>query len=125
VCEVTPTGWCPCVPTHMSNQAQIMSSSLKGATPILRDTPDNRGWGTNGYLVKYGYNMLLFTLRVFQNSTKWKNVWSQESLPKINIFIWSTHGKILTGENLMKTSFHGPFNCPLCQNSQYTIQHLF
>jgi hypothetical protein len=114
------------VPTHMSSQAQILFSTLKGAAPILRDIPDSRGWGTNGYSVKEGYNMLLSSLRVLQNSTKWKNVWSQDSLPKINIFIWSlAHGKILTGENLMKRGFHGPFNCPLCQTSQDTIQHLF
>jgi hypothetical protein len=63
---------------------------------------------------------------VIQTSTKWKNIWSQDALPKINIFIWSlAHGKILTGENLMKRGFHGPFICPLCQNSQDTIQHLF
>jgi hypothetical protein len=114
------------VPAHMSSQAQALISTLKGATPILRDIPDSRGWGTNGYSVKEGYNTLLSSLRVFQNSTKWKNVWSQDSLPKINIFIWSlAHGKILTGENLMKRGFHGPFNCPLCQTSQDTIQHLF
>jgi hypothetical protein len=44
------------VPAHLSNQAQILISTLKGATPILRDIPDSRGWGTNGYSVKEGYN---------------------------------------------------------------------
>jgi hypothetical protein len=121
--EGVEIGWCP---RSHENQAQILFSFLKGATPILRDTPDSRGWGTTGYLVKYGYNTLLYTLRVFKNSTKWKNVWSQDSLPKTNFFIWSlTHGKILTGENLMKIGFHGHFNCPLCQISQDNIQHLF
>jgi hypothetical protein len=102
------------VPDHLNNQAQILFSSLKGEAPILRVTPDSRGWGTNGYSVKDGYNTLLSTLRVYQNSTKWKNIWSQDSLPKINFFIWSlSHGKILTGENLMKRGFHGPFIYPL------------
>jgi hypothetical protein len=73
-------------------------SSLKGATPILRVTPDSCGCGVNGYSIKYGYNTLLSTLRVYQNSTKWKNVWSLDSLPKINFFMWSpSHEKILTG----------------------------
>jgi hypothetical protein len=104
------------VPAHMSRQAQALISTLKGATPILSDIPDSRGWGTNGYSVKEGYNTLLSSLRVIQNSAKWKNVWSQDSLPKINIFIWSlAHGKILTGENLMKRGFHGPFNYPFAK----------
>jgi hypothetical protein len=80
----------------------------------------------NGYSVKEGYNTLLSTLRVYQNSTKWKNVWSQDSLPKVNFFTWSlSHGKILTGENLMKRGFHDPFICPLCQSNQDNIHHLF
>ena len=57
---------------------------------------------------------------------KWKNVRSQNTLPKINIFIWSlAHGKILMGENLQKRGFHDPFTCALCQRDQDTIQHLF
>ena len=103
-----------------------MISHLKGESPSLNDTPDSRGWGINGYLVKKGYNMLLSSTRVFHHSAKWKNVWSQDSLPKVNFFTWYlAHGKILTGENLMKRGFHGPFNCPLCQNHQDNIHHLF
>jgi hypothetical protein len=113
------------IPAQMSNQAQVLISTLKGAAPILSDIPDNRGWGTDWYSIKEGYNTLLSSLRVIQTSTKWKNVWSQDALPKINIFIWSlAHGNIPTRENVMKRGFHGPFNCPLCQNSQDTIQHL-
>jgi hypothetical protein len=35
------------------------------------------------------------------------------------------HGKILTGENLMKKGFYDPFLCALCQRSQEIIQHHF
>jgi len=110
----------------MFNQAQVLISLLKVEATILRDILDSRGRGTYGYLVKELYNTLLSSLRVLHPSTKWKNIWIQDSLPKINIFIWSlAQGKILTGENLMKRGFHCPFICPLCQNSQDTIQHLF
>jgi hypothetical protein len=51
----------------MSIQDQVPISTLKGATSILRDIPDRRGWGKNGYLVKEGYNTLLSSLRVLQN----------------------------------------------------------
>jgi hypothetical protein len=79
-----------------------------------------------GYSVKEGYNKFLDTMREHQNSAKWKNVWNHDSLPKINFFTWTlVHKKILTRENLMKRGFHGPFSCPLCQNSQDNIHHLF
>jgi hypothetical protein len=38
---------------------------------------------------------------------KMEKNWIQDTLPKINIFIWSlAHGKILTSENMMKRGFH-------------------
>ena len=70
--------------------------------------------------------MLLSTMTEHQNSSKWKNVWSHDSLPKVNFFIWTlVPEKILTGENLMKRGFHDPFKCPLFQSSQDNIHHLF
>jgi hypothetical protein len=35
------------------------------------------------------------------------------------------HGKVLTGENLLKRGFQGPFRCPLCEKNYESIQHLF
>jgi hypothetical protein len=40
------------IPAQLSNQDQVLTSILKGETPILRDIRDNRGWGTYGYSVK-------------------------------------------------------------------------
>jgi hypothetical protein len=36
----------------MLNQALLLTSLLKGATPILRYIRDSRGWGTYGYTLK-------------------------------------------------------------------------
>lgn len=35
------------------------------------------------------------------------------------------HKKILTGENLMKINFAGPYRCVLCNQAPETIDHLF
>jgi hypothetical protein len=56
----------------------------------------------------------------------WKNIWSNDGLPKVNTFCWTlAHGKILTGENLAKRGIKGPFHCTLCKKSEETSQHLF
>jgi hypothetical protein len=113
-------------PIHLQCQAHLLISFLKGAAPIHRDIQDSRGWGPVGYTVKEGYKILLANSRNLINSARWKNIWSSDALPKINIFIWTlAHGKILTGENLMKRGFHGPFTCALCQRTQESSQHLF
>ena len=47
-------------------------------------------------------------------------------LPKIDMFIWTLlHEKVLTGENLEKRGFIGPFRCPLCSEASENINHLF
>jgi hypothetical protein len=112
-------------PNHMHNQSQVFNSLLKGASPILIDIPDNRGWGKYGYAVKQGYKIVISSSSMLQSLKKSKKTWIQDALPKINIFIWTlSHGKIITRENLMKRGFHDPFNCPLCQSNNDTIQHL-
>ena len=42
------------------------------------------------------------------------------------MFIWtSVHESVLTGVNLERRGFEGPFHCLLCNRSKETIQHLF
>ena len=42
------------------------------------------------------------------------------------MFSWTlVHGRILTGDNLERRGFAGPFRCPMCFESKETIQHLF
>jgi hypothetical protein len=35
------------------------------------------------------------------------------------------HGKLLTGENLLKINIHGPFICEICGKALETSQHIF
>lgn len=112
------------VPQHLEEQAQGLITLLKGAAPIQKTRPNSKGWGSQGYSVTAGYSQLKNT-GGHQSSAKWKNIWNWDSLPKINFFNWTlAHGKILTGENLMKRGFLGPFNYPLCNNNQEDINHL-
>jgi len=55
----------------------------------------------------------------------WKKIWSNNGMPKINIFCWiMAHGKILTIENLRKKGILGPWFV-LCNAEEETINHLF
>jgi hypothetical protein len=79
-----------------------------------------------GYSVKEGYRALLMQTTLPTKYTMWRNIWNNDGLPKINIFCWIlAQGKLLTGENLIKRGFQGPFCCALCKKNLETTQHLF
>ena len=55
----------------------------------------------------------------------WKSVWSSHYLPKVNFFSWLLlHNKVLTGDNLLKRGFNGPFWCCFCKLALETTYHL-
>jgi len=111
---------------HLSPLFQIIFSSLQGCARHHLSSPDSRGLGSRSYLVHSGYEFLLSNSNLPPKAKLWNIIWDSKSLPKINIFYWTlTHGKILTGENLKKQSFHGPFICGLCFQALETISHLF
>jgi hypothetical protein len=56
-------------PPHLQNQAQILVKALRGATPLHRNTPDCRGWGSTGYSVKEGYKSLIAKSRLLNQTT--------------------------------------------------------
>ena len=118
----------PAIRANMEGQWNKLKQHLKGASPIHRDEEDNYLWDpSNGqYTVKTGYKILQDQTNQ-QEWEPWKIAWKSESLPKIKNFIWTLlKGKILTSENLKrKRGFHGPSRCPLCQQVEETIQHLF
>jgi hypothetical protein len=116
----------PPPPPHLQPQVHILFKYLKGASPLHQNSQYSRGWGAVGYTIKEGYKELLANKRNQTQTTWWKNVWNSDVLPKINLFCWTLmHGKILTGEILMKRGFHDPFLCALCQRNYESIQHLF
>jgi hypothetical protein len=55
----------------------------------------------------------------------WSKVWQPFLWPKISLFLWLTaQNRILTWDNLIKKGFTGPSRCPLCQQSEETMEHL-
>ena len=73
-----------------------------------------------------GYQNFSANYNVPANPKIWKNLWNHSTIPKIDMFSWTlTHKKILTGENLEKKGFAGPFRCPLCAVDAENISHLF
>ena len=55
----------------------------------------------------------------------WKSVWSSPRVPKVKFFTWLImHRKALTGENLEKRGFYGPFRCCFFHHVAETSDHL-
>jgi hypothetical protein len=87
---------------------------------------DNISWGVVGYSVKEGHKAPLLQTTLPTRSTMWRNILKNDGLPKINIFCWILSlGKLLTGGNLTKTWFQGPFHCALFYKNLEIYQHLF
>lgn len=56
----------------------------------------------------------------------WSCIWKLKAPPKTRLLMWTIlRNKILTGENLRKRYFHGPFLCCLCKTSSENIDHIF
>ena len=73
-----------------------------------------------------GYKNLLHDNDLLEKSTIWKEIWNPYGLPKINTFGWQlAYNKILTGENLLKRGFMGPFRCSLYRQDLENTDHLF
>ena len=66
-------------------------------------------------LDKLLHNILLKPLMLVLVQGKQQSLALSKTFPKIDLFTWTLlHGKILTGDNLEKRGFMGPFHFPLC-----------
>ena len=105
-----------------------MLNLLQGKSPISARAKDQRSWGTRSgtYTTAEGYAAILEVPWVPPNPGPWKALWKFASIPKIDIFIWTLlHNSILTGEKLKSKGWEGPSRCPLCNQAEETIEHLF
>ena len=101
---------------------------LAGLTPVAKFRKDRHGWGrqSGSYSASEGYQKFVVVPNVPSNPAIWNYLWDCKTLPKIDMFIWTLlHEKVLTGENLEKHGFAGPFHCPLCAEAGENISHLF
>ena len=103
-----------------------MLRHLAGKAPLFKNAIDRRGWGPGNFTSLEGYRRYATKINVPANPKIWNQLWSTRTLPKIDLFIWTLlHERILTGENLIKKGFAGPFRCPLCAGAAENISHLF
>ena len=87
---------------------------------------------THGVGVSLVFTQLLMVSSIFKNlipqtcpPSLWKSVWYSPCLPKVNFFTWILmHNKVLSGENLLKREFNGPFHCCFCKSTTKTTNHL-
>jgi hypothetical protein len=90
--------------------------------------PDILRWGhstTGNFSVKEAY-YLQGNHQSHDKENIWNKVWSPFLWPKVSTFLWLTiHNRILTWDNLWKRGFIGPSICPLCQQQEETLEHLF
>jgi hypothetical protein len=114
------------LPSNLQDAAHQLQILLKGCAPIHTTLKDQRGWGNGIYSVKQGYSQLLSQMNLPPKDKLWNFLWTNDSPPKVNSFCWiMAHGKLLTGENLLKRNIHGPFRCELCGKALETSQHIF
>ena len=111
----------------MEDEKEQFMNFLSSIVPVARESKYCQGWGnTSSYNSAYGYRVFLALPNATNNPAIWKNLWNSPTLPKIDLFYWTmVHGRILTGDNLEKHGFEGPFRCPLCYGTSETILHLF
>ena len=86
------------------------------------------GWNntTKGeYSIAQGYLALCHN-NPNQSSDIFSQLWAQKLWPKVRFFTWLLlHHRVLTGEQLMKHGFHGPFRCEMCEENVETLNHIF
>jgi hypothetical protein len=94
----------------------------------IREGPDILRWGhstTGNFSVKEAY----YLQENYQEQPReriWGKIWNPKFWPKVSIFLWLTiQNRILTWDNLWKRGFIGPSICPLCQQQEETMEHLF
>jgi hypothetical protein len=113
-------------PSNLQEAAHQLQNLLRGCAPICTTLKDQRGWGNGIYSVKQGYLQLLSQTTLPPKEKIWNNLWTTDSPPKVNSFCWiMAHGKLLTGENLLKINIHGPFRCELCGKASKPLNTSF
>ena len=112
----------------MFNLLNILNIILRKRLIRAAQGPDILCWGKlkgGSFNLKEAYSYI--ENRDNEDKVAWyDNVWNCNLWPKINTFLWLLQNrKILTWENLPKKGFTGPSRCPLCEEQEETMNHLF
>ena len=120
------SGWnFPDLPVQFNSHKSVMISHLLGLAPVHFTYKDRWGWGADGfYSAANAFQALLPVHNSSFTPTIWHSVW-HSCLPKVNFYVWLLlKNKILTGDNLQKRGFNGPFRCYFCQVPTEMADHL-
>jgi hypothetical protein len=115
------------LPLELEQEWASLKISLHGKSPLRKRARDKRGWGKEAkpYSTALGYSTLLNLPLVPPNPAIWKAIWKFKTIPKIDLFLWTLgHDSILTGENLKRKGWVGPFRCPLFHQAKESSSHL-
>jgi hypothetical protein len=115
------------LPPELEEEWNMLKYWLQGKSPLKKRKKDKRGWGpfSGLYTTVAGYQHIAAVPHVPPDPTIWKSIWSSKSIPKIDMYVWTTaHRGILTGENLRRRGWEGPSRCPLCCQEEETTDHL-
>ena len=105
------TGWSfPDLLVCLESQKLVLLPLLSGLAPICFSHQDQWGCGHDGgYSAANGLKLLQPSLPTCFVPEIWKSVWHSCML-KVNFFVWLLlRNKSLTGDNLLKRGFVGPF----------------
>jgi ribonuclease HI len=114
-------------PEELNEEASNLLELLQGKSPLSAESKDKRGWGTSSgvYTAAAGYKIVTGVPWVPPNPGPWKALWNYPSIPKVDLFTWTLiHNSILTFDNLKRRGWEGPSRCPLCTQTEETIDHL-
>ena len=113
--------------SSLHGQLNLLINLLSGNAPIHSSCKDVWGWGPTGsYSVAIGYNVILNYPSTTHNAKFWKHVWQSPRILKVIFFTWILrHQRALTGENLIKRGFFGPFWCCFCKQASESSAHIF
>lgn len=99
---------------------------LRGRTPITYLFEEKWGCKNANFMVKEGYSHMLFNAQVPPKSSIWNKISKSKAIPKVDFFYWLlAHKNFLTTDNLQKRGHIGPSRCPLHENFEESIRHLF
>lgn len=108
----------------------LPQSAIKEIAPIPvllnSDIEDKIIWSQNAngiFSVRPAYD-LHYQGQSTEN-TCWEKIWKINVPPKIKIFLWELHGKLLTNDHKMHRKMTTNPACTICNHPKEDLQHLF
>lgn len=118
------------LPAHLADEWEVMRDAFRAVGFNWKMGGDQIEWNgpchDGAPIVKEVYGALNLESYGDQLTSSFYPFWRRKIPTKIVLFGWLvSKGRILTGENLNRRGFSGPFRCQICCMELETIDHLF